>query len=65
MFVNKDRRLRPDAECIIDRAAHFTDADVARLEERQQILRDAINSLNARLLDVPERERKAIQCLFL
>lgn len=57
-------RLRPDAEKIVERAVHLTDDEIGRLEERQWILRDVINSFEARLADIPERERKGILCLL-
>lgn len=64
VFINRDMRLRPDAEKIVERAVNLTDDEIGRLEERQWILRDVINSFEARLADVPERERKAILCLL-
>ncbi len=64
MFFSQQGRLRPNAERIAEQAANLSDEEIARLEERQWILRDVLNAFEARLQDVPERERKAIQCLL-
>jgi hypothetical protein len=64
MFANKECQLRPDAERITERAANLSNEEVARLEERQAILKDVLNSFDARLQSLPERERKAILCLL-
>lgn len=64
MFVGMDGRLRPDAERIVDRASGLSDQEVERLTELEGVLRDVLNSFNARLEDLPERERKAMLYLL-
>lgn len=64
MFANEKRQLRTDAEHIAERALVLSDDEISRLEERREILRDVVNSLDARLQEIPERDRKALQCLL-
>ena len=64
MFVNRRGRLRPDAESIADRAMALSAEELARLDERREILRDVLNSFEGRLHDIPVQDRKAIQCLL-
>jgi len=64
MFANKEGRPRPDAERIGERAAALSDEEIGSLHEREQVLRDVVNSFAARIEALPERDRKAMLCLF-
>jgi hypothetical protein len=64
MFINRNGQISIDTERIAERAASLSDAEIARFEERQGILRDVMNSFEARLSDLPERERRAMLCLL-
>ena len=56
--------MRPTAEGIAEKALALSADEVARLDERREILRDVLNSFEGRLQDIPEQDRKAIQCLL-
>lgn len=64
MFFNQSGRVRGDAERFAEKALRLTDEEVASLDERLHILKDALNSLSARLETIPERDAKAMQCLL-
>ncbi len=64
MFTTNTGRLRPDAETIAEFAATLPEHEIARLEEWQGTLKDAFNSFEARLEEIPERERKALLSLL-
>lgn len=59
MFRNQIGELCADAEAVAQRIKGASDEDVEAVSERTVVLRDALNALDARLLDLPDRERNA------
>ena len=64
MFKNDAGELCADAEAVSQRIRTTSTEEVEALEERRGILRDALNALDARLEDLPERERNAALSLL-
>ncbi|MFA6227547.1 MAG: hypothetical protein WC631_03695 [Candidatus Paceibacterota bacterium] len=64
MFRNQAGSLCADAEAIAQRIKQASDDEVEAMGKRQAILRDALNSFNRRLQDLPERERNAALSLL-
>jgi len=64
MFRNNSGELCADAEVIGQRIKNASDDEIEALEERTGILRDGLNALDARLQDLPERERNAARSLM-
>jgi hypothetical protein len=64
MFRNRSGNLCVDAEEIAERIRRLPSKDIDALEERKNILRNALNSFGARLQDLPQRERNAALSLF-
>jgi len=64
MFRNNTGCFRADAEAFAEQIKRVPEREIEALEERQGILRDALNSFNARLAELPQRERQAALSLL-
>ncbi len=60
MCRNRNGQVRADAEALFEQIKGNLDEEIAALNERKAVLRDALNSFKARLDDLPERERNAV-----
>lgn len=64
LFFNRKGRVRTESEKIIERAFARSPEEIARCEELKLILIDGLNSLEARLEDLSDEERKAVEGLL-
>jgi len=64
MFVNSQGRCRLDPEKFIEQALSQSPEQISRHEELQGILKDGLNSFEARLADLTNEDRKAVECLI-
>jgi hypothetical protein len=59
MFSNYAGSSWAETRAIAEKIRRLPENEIESLEERQGILRDALNSFEARLADLPEPERRA------
>ena len=59
MFRNQAGNLCTNAEATAEKIKGASDEEVEVMEERQGVMRDALNSFDIRLQDFPERKRNA------
>jgi len=59
MLENDNGHRFVGASAIADRIRRLPESEVEALGEREGILKDVLNSFNARLADLPERDRRA------
>ena len=64
MFTNQTGSLCADAEATAERIKRASDKEVEAVTERKEILCDVLNSLETRLQNLPERDRKAALSLL-
>jgi len=64
MPKNKEGVLCADPLILMQRIRTASDEDVEAVDERKETLRDALNSFDERLRDLPERERNAALSIF-
>lgn len=63
-FVNQEGRIRLDPEKLIERAFSKPIDDSSRIDELRAILQDGLNSFEGRMENLPEDDRRAVECLL-
>lgn len=64
MFVNNEGRIRLNSEKLFERALAQSPETLSCHEELKIRLKDVLNSFERRLEDLPEQNRKAVECLL-